>query len=110
MLDQILEAEIGYIYTQDEDYLSFHGSILPPKDPQNPNQKMSDAFVIEIRERVVEYFFLVYRNLRDTIPKIIGNVLINSSGNQMKVELQNQIQADSKAICESLTDPEFVVQ
>jgi hypothetical protein len=80
MLEQILEAEIGYIYTQDEDYLGIHGSILPPKSKDNPNQKMSDAFVIEIRERVVSYFFLVYRNLRDTIPKIIGNVLINNSG------------------------------
>ncbi len=56
---------------------------------------MSEAFVIEIRERVVEYFFLVYRNLRDTIPKIIGNVLINNSSSQMQVELYDAITRDS---------------
>ena len=33
---------------------------------------MTDAFVIEIRERVKDYFLLVYRNLRDSIPKTIG--------------------------------------
>jgi hypothetical protein len=110
MIDQILEAEIGYIFTQDEDYLEIHGSILPPKDPKNPDQRMSDAFVQEIKERVVEYFFLVFRNLRDTVPKIIGNVLINNSANQMQVELYDAISRDQQTICETLSDPEFVIQ
>jgi hypothetical protein len=71
---------------------------------------MSDAFVQEIKERVVEYFFLVFRNLRDTVPKIIGNVLINNSANQMQVELYDAISRDQQTICETLSDPEFVIQ
>jgi hypothetical protein len=71
---------------------------------------MSDAFVHEIKERVVEYFFLVFRNLRDTVPKIIGNVLINNSANQMQVELYDAISRDQQTICESLSDPEYVIQ
>lgn len=101
---------MGFIYTQDEEYLEIHGSILTPKNPANPEQKMSEAFVQEIRERVVEYFFLVYRTLRDTIPKIIGNVLINNSSSQMNVDLYDAINKDQQAICQSLSEPEFVVQ
>ena len=67
-----MEAELGYLYTSDEEYLSFHGSILPNRDPKNQNQTMSEAFVIEIRERVKDYFYLVFRNLRDSIPKTLG--------------------------------------
>jgi hypothetical protein len=55
---------------------------------------MSDAFVQEIKERVVEFFFLVYRNLRDTIPKIIGSILINNSSSQMHVDLFDAINKD----------------
>jgi len=33
---------------------------------------MADAFIVEIRERVRDYFFLVFSNLRDSIPKTIG--------------------------------------
>ena len=58
----------------------------------------------------MEYFFLVYWNLRDTIPKIIGNVLINNSSSQMHVDLYDAINKDQQAICESLSDPEYVIQ
>ena len=40
---------------------------------------MSEAFVVEIRERVKDYFHLVFRNLRDSIPKTIGQMMLNDS-------------------------------
>lgn len=66
LINQVLEAEISYIYTQEEEYLSIHGNLLPPKYKIKPETNpvkymdMLDAFVIEIRERVVEYFMIVY--------------------------------------------------
>ena len=33
---------------------------------------MSDAFVVEIRERVKDYYDLIHKGLRDSIPKTIG--------------------------------------
>ena len=33
MVNFLLEAELGYLYTSDEEYLRFHGSILPSRDP-----------------------------------------------------------------------------
>ena len=38
---------------------------------------MTDAFVIEIWEWVWDYFFLVFRNLWDSIPKTLGNMMLN---------------------------------
>lgn len=56
LINQVLEAEISYIYTQEEEYLSIHGNLLPPKYKLKPEtnppryMEMLDAFVIEIRE------------------------------------------------------------
>lgn len=109
MVNFLLEAELGYLYTSDEDYLMFHGNILPNRDPNNKNQSMSDAFVIEIRERVKDYFFLVFRNLRDSIPKTIGNMMLNQSSQNMQVELFDAINRDQSSIIETLSDPDYIV-
>ena len=37
MVNFLLEAELGYLYTSDEEYLRFHGSILPSRDPNRQN-------------------------------------------------------------------------
>ena len=37
MVNFLMEAELGYLYTSDEDYLMFHGNILPNRDPNNKN-------------------------------------------------------------------------
>ena len=110
MIAQVLEAEINYIFTQEEDYLSEHGALLPPRLPEPKEQRMTDAFVIEVRARVVDYFLLVFRNLRDTVPKIIGQVLINSSAASMQLELFEAINKDQGSITATLSEPDFVVQ
>lgn len=70
---------------------------------------MTEAFVIEIRNRVVDYFFLVFRNLRDTIPKIIGQVLIHNSASSMQLELFDAINKDQGSITQTLSEPDYVV-
>jgi len=37
MVNYLLEAELGYLYTSDEEYLFIHGSILPSRNPKNEN-------------------------------------------------------------------------
>ncbi len=111
MVNNLMEAELGYLYTSDEEYLSFHGSILPPIKPQQQQQKMpmSEAFVIEIRDRVKDYFELVFRNLRDSIPKTLGQMLLNDSSQKMQVELFDAINRDSKAIGGTLSEPDYIL-
>ena len=108
MVNNLMECELGFLYTSDEEYLSFHGSILPPINPKNPNEPMSEAFVKEIRERVKDYFYLVFRNLRDSIPKTIGQMILNDSSQKMQVELFECINKDSDAISETLREPDTI--
>ena len=70
---------------------------------------MSEAFVIEIRERVKRYFELVFRNLRDSIPKTIGELMLNDSSTKMQSELFEAINKDSKSIAKTLSDPDYVI-
>lgn len=82
------------MYTSEDKYLTKHGSILPQPNPTNPNEPMSEAFVREIRFRVLEYFEIVYKNLRDSIPKAIGQMLLNESSQQMQVKIFEAVQKD----------------
>ena len=109
MVNSLMEAELGFLYTSDEEYLGFHGSILPSQNPKQPDETMSEAFVKEIRERVKDYFYLVFRNLRDAVPKTIGQMLLNESSQKMQVELYECVSKDSEAIAETLSEPESIV-
>ena len=44
-------------------------------------------FVQELRARLDTYFRIVVRNIRDSIPKIIGHFLVRSVQNKMQIEL-----------------------
>lgn len=109
MVNCLMEAELGFLYTSDEEYLGVHGSILPPQDPKAPAETMSEAFVKEIRERVKDYFFLVFRSLRDAIPKTIGQMMLNDSSQKMQVELFECINRDSDAIAATLSEPDTIL-
>lgn len=101
-----LEAELGYLYTCDEKYLALHGAILPPRAGSTT---MTEAFVKETRERIQGYFALVYRNLRDSIPKCIGNTLLNESCQRMNIELIDGINRNSEQIIRTLSEPDIIV-
>jgi GTPase SAR1 family protein len=111
MVNSLLEAELGYLYTSDDEFLNYHGSILPqrPKGKNEQQLNMSEAFVIEIRERVKDYFLLVDRNLKDSIPKTIGEMLLNDSSNKMQIEIFDGINKDAEEISRTLSEPEYIL-
>lgn len=111
MVNNLLEAELGYLYTSDDEYLNYHGAILPQRPKGNNSQQinMSDAFVIEIRERVKDYFLLVDRNLKDSIPKTIGEMMLNDSSNKMQIEIFDGINRDADEIAKTLSEPEYIL-
>lgn len=116
MVNNLLEAELGYLYTSDEEFLNYHGSILPQRKRTQQGQgqgqqemNMSDAFVIEIRERVKDYFLLVDRNLKDSIPKTIGEMMLNDSSNKMQIEIFDGINKDAEEISRTLSEPEWIL-
>ena len=107
LLDNYLQAEINYLFTIDEQFLESHASIFPVQH-MNETNSMNEAFIVEIRQRVLDYFKLIYRNLRDSIPKCIGQMLINESNQKMQVEMFEGINRDSSNIIKCLDEPESI--
>jgi len=55
--------------------------------PVNPEK----LFIDEMRNRIDAYFCIVLRNIRDTIPKILGNFLVKAVQEKMQYNLYNEI-------------------
>jgi len=127
MVDCIVDMEINYLFTNDYDYLNNFTTFIPKnQNPGNPNvgnnkninennnsggyQPPVDAktvFVKEIRNRIEAYFKLIVRNLRDSIPKCIGNNLVKEIENNMQIELYNQLYKSNEVVS-LLNEPEHI--
>ena len=125
LVDSIVDMEINYLFTNDYDYLNNFTTFIPKNqnNNQNNNQKNNqmnnndniqsfDAktiFIKEIRNRIEAYFKLIVRNLRDSIPKIIGNNLIKSIEDNMQIELYNQLYKSNEMVS-LLSEPEHIAE
>lgn len=51
-----------------------------PNQPNQPPKKIDPEKIIvdEIRSRIDSYFCIVLRNIRDSIPKVIGHFLVKA--------------------------------
>ena len=63
----------------------------------------------EIRARIDAYFKLTISNVRDTVPKLIGQFLVRSSQNRLQYELYAQL-TKSDRLANSLGEPERVAE
>ena len=68
-----------------------------------------NIFIKEIRSRIEAYFKLIVRNLRDSIPKIMGNFLIKEIEDNMQLKLYNKLYK-SKEMTDLLNEPESVAE
>jgi dynamin 1-like protein len=129
LVDNIVDMEINYLFTNDNEYLNNFTTFIPknqrPMPPNNVNnnnpnnnnnnnggayQPPIDAktiFVKEIRNRIEAYFKLIVRNLRDSIPKCIGNNLVKEIENNMQIELYNQLYKSNEVVS-LLNEPEHI--
>jgi hypothetical protein len=79
-VEEIIQSEIGYIFTNDNDYLTNKLNLLPEDPKARPDEKKAEpTLVTELRSRIDQYFLLVIRGSRDTIPKLIGFNLVKAS-------------------------------
>ncbi|KAL4504370.1 hypothetical protein ABPG72_009816 [Tetrahymena utriculariae] len=115
-IESLIDSEIGYIFTNDVEYLTSRASSSvkeqPPTDPKAPIPKNNqvqgnqapfsqnyirqsgDPLVHELRYRLDDYFSLVMRGIRDSVPKFIGYFLVKAS--QFKLQ-QTLFEATSKS-------------
>ena len=94
LIDSIIDMETNYLFTNDQEYLDKFSSLC--KDN-------------EIRNRIDSYFSLVVHNLRESIPKIIGNFLLKEIENNLQNILINKIY-NSKELVNLLVEPDKVIK
>ena len=76
--------------------------------PQPPIDAKT-VFIKEIRNRIEAYFKLIVRNLRDSIPKIMGNFLVKEIQENMQLKLYNKLY-NAREMTDLLSEPESVAE
>ena len=138
LVDSVVDMEINYLFTNDYDYLNNFTTFIPKAKQQNQDGNMGsqnqndnkggnninnmdndeinhqkydakNIFINEIRNRIEAYFKLIVRNLRDSIPKIIGNFLIKEIEENMQLKLYNKLY-DAREMTDLLSEPESVAE
>jgi len=128
IVDSVVDMEINYLFTNDYEYLDNFTTFIPKNQNKNDqnntgnNQnnmnnnnnkyEQNDAkniFIKEIRNRIEAYFKLIVRNLRDSIPKIIGNNLVKEIEDNMQIELYNQLYKSNEMVG-LLSEPEHIAE
>lgn len=99
----IIESEQGYIFTNDYSYYARRGKTMRDDSEFDPEQ----MFINDMRQRINQYFALVVRNVKDTIPKLIGHFLVKKIQEQIKFELYDAIN-NSQEIVSLLGEPEHI--
>lgn len=74
---------------------------MPPKRDQK-------TFVLELRGRIDDYYSIVVRNVRDTIPKQIGYFLVRKSMDKLHQDLYMRI--SNSSIHDSLGEPKHILE
>ena len=139
LIDSVVEMEINYLFTNDYDYLNNFTTFIPkhqrPQMNQNNNNMGNNnpgvqgqaqnpmnnevkplppidakiIFIKEIRNRIEAYFKLIVRNLRDSIPKIMGNFLVKEIQENMQLKLYNKLY-NAREMTDLLSEPESVAE
>jgi len=108
IVESIITAEEGYVFTNDNDYLTQRTDIIPKAEAKAAVQKSAEnLFVSEIRNRIDSYFKIVVRNVRDTVPKVVGYFLVRTIMDKMQLELYEQIN-HSENIINHLSEPAYI--
>lgn len=127
LVDAILDSELNYHFTNDLNFKDHRGANQeqqqqqqqpqfdsqgrpiqpPPQQPVPQPPKTGNQFVKDLRQRIDNYFALVLRNMRDTIPKQIGFFLVKKSQEALQQDLYMRINANA-SIADALGEPKHI--
>ena len=122
LIDCVVDMELNYLFTNDYDYLNNFTTFIPKQhqqhhsNPQNTNEfkpeppiDAKNIFIKEIRNRIEAYFKLIVRNLRDSIPKVMGNFLVKEIQENMQLKLYNKLY-NAREMTDLLSEPEHIAE
>ena len=137
IIENIVAAETGYLFTNDVRYLTDHGSMtkliageappaaapagapptLGPARPAVPasmyeqpaprGRRYAGPYIGEIRARLDSYFELVLRSVRDSVPKAVGFFLVRQVQDKLQFELYTALNK-SEALGDLLGEPPHI--
>lgn len=88
ILENLVNCEENYIFTNDQFMYSSENN---DREGLQNALETNNILVYELRMKVNRYFNIVVRNLRDSIPKIIGRFLLQKTNNLLEFELLNNL-------------------
>lgn len=88
ILLNLVACEENYIFTND---LSMYESEVTDKEALRTAIETNNVLIYELRVKVNRYFKIVVRNLRDSIPKIIGRFLMQKINERLEFEILNKL-------------------
>eukprot|EP00826_Nyctotherus_ovalis_P021090 TRINITY_DN1673_c0_g2_i6.p1 TRINITY_DN1673_c0_g2~~TRINITY_DN1673_c0_g2_i6.p1 ORF type:complete len:637 (+),score=196.13 TRINITY_DN1673_c0_g2_i6:159-2069(+) len=109
IVESIIDSEIGYMFTNDADYNGKRTDIIPKGDFSDKTVDSTKIYVKEMRARLDNYYRLVVRGVRDSVPKVIGSFLVRAAEDQMQLELTTRI-TQNEQINALLSEPLSVAE
>lgn len=85
ILENMIRCEENYLFTNDS--LMLENPFIDPGKKGNSNDLLAE----ELRVRIDKYFFIVVRNLKDSVPKMIGHFLLRKFSESLEVEILNSL-------------------
>lgn len=111
IVESLIDSEIGYMFTNDTDYLGKRTDIIPKTESREKDLMMEPLrlYVNEMRMRIESYFKLVLRSVRDSVPKVIGCFLVRAIQEKMQLELATRL-SKNEQIQAVLSEPPSIVE
>ena len=88
ILLNLIACEENYIFTND---LGMYDAAVDDKKALRTAVETNTVLIYELRVKVNRYFNIVVRNLRDSIPKIIGRFLMQKVNERLEFEILNKL-------------------
>ena len=88
IVEAIIDSEQNYLFTNDMDYRNNRSNVVVEGQNQRQHEPQN-VFVQQLRVKIDDYFQLVLRNVKDSIPKAIGYFLVRKTQEKMQMELYN---------------------
>jgi len=89
ILENLIKCEDNYLFTNDPTFLT--------KVVELEKHEKRDLLVLELRSKIDAYFFIIIRNLRDIVPKLIGQFLVKHFNKTIEMKILNSL--NKKGYC-----------
>jgi len=85
ILDNIVRCEENYLFTNNPEILQ--GAVIK----RNVKATAVNLMVAELRFRIDAYFNITVKNIRNTVPKVVGQFLLKKLRDNLEVEILNSL-------------------